>query len=211
MSRPKQPLSLLDLSETFGLQLFADERFLGGREIWPSGLVLSTAIQQGIVDVADKRILEIGAGLGLPSFVAELKGALQVHVSDRPELCDIFTLNKKHLQSRAEFVSVDWLELERDQCKLPVDLDLILGADIVYFEEQDALIGLLDKLLLPYPQRIFVLAYRERTALDRNFLNQSLVGRYHCFRQLKDNTENVELYWFRARPSDHCDSLPRDI
>ena len=188
------------------VNLSTDTRYLGGRVVWPSALGLARAIVRGIVDVKDKRVLELGAGLGLPAFAAERCGARTVHVSDRADLQPVYDQNRKVLNSsKTEWLSLDWTEIERFD-EIP-QCDVVLGADIVYFEEQDALVAVLDRLLggSGGASTVFILAYRERTDLDRAFLNEVLLGRYRCERKLVLEEPAVELYWLRGvgihRPS----------
>ena len=177
------------------VEILTDPRYIGSREIWPSSLVLAYAIKSEIVHVKNKVVLELGAGLGLPSIVAETMGAKKVFVSDRVELGPIFGVNKNRLQLKVcEYKELDWLEYKDED--VPDDCDLIIGADIVYFEEQDALIGILDRLLKNNKERVFVLAYKERTDLDRAFVNEML-DRYHCERNYVQSS--IELYWLRAK------------
>lgn len=53
---------------------------------WPSGIALASYILENPHLVAGKRILELGAGVGLPSLAAALCGATEVVVTDREPL-----------------------------------------------------------------------------------------------------------------------------
>jgi len=53
-------------------------------------------------------------------------------------------------------------------------LDLVLAADVVYFEEQDPLIGALIALMKPGWTKL-ILAYRERTRADRAYLDERIL------------------------------------
>ena len=53
---------------------FDDDEFLPyWAELWPSGVALARAVET--LDLRGSRVLELGAGLGLPSLAAALCGA----------------------------------------------------------------------------------------------------------------------------------------
>ena len=52
--------------------------------LWPSAFVLAAYIATS-EDFRDKHVLELGAGVGLPSLVAGKIGALKVTITDRSE------------------------------------------------------------------------------------------------------------------------------
>ena len=55
-------------------EAFDEEEFLPyWAELWPSGIALAEAV--GALDLRGSRVLELGAGLGLPSLAAALGGA----------------------------------------------------------------------------------------------------------------------------------------
>src|SRR3954451_24843078 len=66
--RPRDSEALLDE------HAFEQEEYLPyWAELWPSALGLAEAV--GAADVAGRRVLELGCGLGVPSLVAALAGA----------------------------------------------------------------------------------------------------------------------------------------
>jgi methyltransferase-like protein 23 len=54
-------------------------------QIWPAATALSTFLDNHNDYVFDKQVLELAAGLGLPSLVAAGSGAKKVCVSDQSE------------------------------------------------------------------------------------------------------------------------------
>jgi len=46
--------------------------------IWNSSLLLAKQIENNIIDVKGKRVLELGAGAGLPSIISCLNNAKEV-------------------------------------------------------------------------------------------------------------------------------------
>jgi predicted nicotinamide N-methyase len=101
-------------------------------KIWASSLALATWLKEEPGMIAGKNILEIGAGIGLPSFIASLSGSSLVTISDHiPEAIEWMDLNisnnrLQHVKSRL----VDWTLRP-----LPV-AEVVLLSDIGY-EEQD--------------------------------------------------------------------------
>ncbi|EGC31708.1 hypothetical protein DICPUDRAFT_156398 [Dictyostelium purpureum] len=52
---------------------------------WNAGIALSDYFDSGAVDFKNKNVLELGAGAGLPSFIAALNGAKKVLLTDYPD------------------------------------------------------------------------------------------------------------------------------
>ena len=98
--------------------------------VWPSSLVLARWLEDHAYFLAGKKLFEVGAGLGLPSFIAA-KYALSVLISDHiPLAVDWLHLNISKLQ--ANMVSTmlfDWRNRP-----LP-SADIVLMSDVGYREE----------------------------------------------------------------------------
>ena len=112
----------------------ADERrFLGGEEskrpygivLWPAAIALAHEVASQALD--GKRVLELGAGTGLPGIVAASFGARVVQV-DRHEVALFMCRQNAERngvsieQRTADFT--EWTDAER--------YDVILGSDILY-------------------------------------------------------------------------------
>jgi predicted nicotinamide N-methyase len=156
--RPPQPDALIDEAA------FDDDEFLPyWAELWPSGIALAEAV--AALDVRGMRVLELGAGLGLPSLAAALGGA-DVLATDWAEdavalLQDNAARNGVSLRTAA----VRWDDPHELVAAAP--WDLVLGADLLYeLRNADVLLELLPLLgmtaLLADPGRPF-----ERGFLDR--------------------------------------------
>lgn len=100
-------------------------------KIWASSFALASWLQNEPGYVAGKVILEIGAGIGLPSFIAS-SYASSVIISDHlPEAIQWMDLNISKLGSKnIKTKQVDWKARP-----LPV-ADVILLSDIGYDEEK---------------------------------------------------------------------------
>ena len=79
-----------------------------------------------------KSVLELGAGLGVPSIVASLDGASSVLATDIPSAVPLLRKNiRRNTQGETIRVSpLDWTSFTH-----PGHFDLILGADLVYIKE----------------------------------------------------------------------------
>lgn len=157
---------------------------LVGGVYWPSGMLLAKALAEGFVglpNVRGQQILELGAGPGLPSLVCGLLGATAVHISDRGDLVPLIERNIElnHLSKNCHACDLDWLQASQSPLafrnrKDAGPLDIVIAADVVYFEEQEPLLGALLEVVAPN-KTVLVLAYRERTCADRDYLENTIL------------------------------------
>lgn len=97
-----------------------------GIVVWPSAIAL--AHELATRDVRGKRILELGAGTGLPGIVAASRGAHVVQTDRQNLVLHVAKMNAVRngvtaiVQRKADWT--EWAETER--------YDLIIGADILY-------------------------------------------------------------------------------
>ena len=158
MLRPPSADDLID-EEAFD----ADEFMPYWAELWPSGVALARVVAEQ--DLGGARVLELGAGLGLPSLAAAVRGA-QVLATDWAE--EAVALLRENAAAngialRAERVRWD------DPGPLLADApwDVVLGADLLY-EDRNAtlLLELLPRLggdiLLADPGRPAAAAFLAR-------------------------------------------------
>jgi predicted nicotinamide N-methyase len=115
-------------------------------ELWPSAIALSSYLVEHVDLVKNKRILEIGCGLGLPSIVASTLMANEIVASDIiPEALEFSKRNAKlNSSSNLSFTLLDWTQ---SLFRLAKDFDIILGSDIIYEKRfVNAVIAVLDSL-----------------------------------------------------------------
>ena len=105
-------------------------------QVWPSGRVLAEAMST--YDVAGKRILELGCGLGLSSLVLQRRGA-DITASDHHPLAESFLLRNAGLNHLAPIAYRDlpWEAADADLGRF----DLIIGSDILYERGHAALLA----------------------------------------------------------------------
>ena len=170
---------------------------IGGVRVWPAARTLARLISEHLIDVRGKRVVELGCGLALPSLSACRAGALKVVATDRAELRDLVETNAatNHCTD-LQFKEFDWLETEQADLG---QADMIIAADVIYYEEQEPFLQALRHSFETTGAKEAVVAYRERTELDRCFLNSVILPEFdHSLEIFGEGKENVEIY--RLRP-----------
>jgi predicted nicotinamide N-methyase len=145
---------------------FDEEEFLPyWAELWPSGLALAQAV--GTLELRSVRVLELGAGLGLPSLAAALRGADVLATDWADDAVELLRLNagRNGIGLRSERVRWD------DPAPIVglAPWELVLGADLLYEgRNADQLLELLPLLgadvLLADPGRPFAKGFLERAS-----------------------------------------------
>jgi predicted nicotinamide N-methyase len=107
---------------------FKDERIPYWAELWASALALSQYIVANKVFFEKKNIIEIGAGLALPSIIAGHFTA-QITITDYLSEAVDFAKKNWYLTHRhdATFQLLDWRQPSANQ-----QYDIVLAADIAY-------------------------------------------------------------------------------
>ncbi|MDE3024182.1 MAG: 50S ribosomal protein L11 methyltransferase [Acidobacteriota bacterium] len=134
----------------------ADEFLPYWAELWPSGLALARFVAGR--DLGGRRVLELGAGLGLPSLAAALRGADVLATDWAEDAVTLLRVNAARNRVELRAACVRWDEPEQLYAGAP--WDVVLGADLLYEQRNaDALLALLPRLggeiLLAEPGRPF--------------------------------------------------------
>ncbi|AVX20298.1 Lysine methyltransferase [Carboxydocella sporoproducens DSM 16521] len=97
-------------------------------ELWPSALALARWYWQG-EDLTGKKVLELGAGLGLPGIVAALKGAWVIQTDYIPAAVELARQNALKNGAAANMVQqvADWR-----QFNIQEKFHIITGSDFIY-------------------------------------------------------------------------------
>lgn len=104
-----------------------DERLPYWAEVWPSAIALAGYVAEHPRRVANRRVLEIGCGQGLPAVMAGLCGAHVVLTDYDETALEFAALNwALNLASPPEVRRMDWREADVPPC------DLLLAADVAY-------------------------------------------------------------------------------
>ena len=132
-------------------------------ELWPSGVALARVVEEQ--DLAGARVLELGAGLGLPSLAAALRGA-QVLATDWAE--EAVALLRENAAANGIALRAERVRWDDPGLLLAeAPWDVVLGADLLY-EDRNAtlLLDLLPRLggdiLLADPGRPAAAAFLAR-------------------------------------------------
>lgn len=96
-------------------------------QLWPSGKLLAQAMSR--VDIAGRRVLEIGCGIGLASLVLQRRGATIV-ATDMHPLAEAFLAYNAALN---DLPALHYRQLRWDH-PLPTlgDFDLMIASDVLY-------------------------------------------------------------------------------
>jgi predicted nicotinamide N-methyase len=145
-------------------EAFDEEEFLPyWAELWPSGIALAEVV--AAQELRGKRVLELGAGLGIPSLVAALGGADVLATDWAEDAVELLRVNAERNALRLRAERVRWDEPEPLLRGAP--WDVVLAADLLYERRNAAqLLDLLPRLggdvLLAEPGRTFAKAFLER-------------------------------------------------
>jgi predicted nicotinamide N-methyase len=143
-------------------------------KVWPSAIALVKVIQKHPSLIRDKTVLELGAGIGLPSLLMASE-AKTIQISDYDlEAVELLQKNIKHLQlQNVRAMQLDWNTIPEN-----ITAEVIILSDVNYDPTQfETLTKLIEKfihqgctIILSTPQRImaspFVLALSEFIITD---------------------------------------------
>ena len=143
-------------------------------KVWPSAIALVKVLQKHPSLIRDKTVLELGAGIGLPSLLMASE-AKTIQVSDYDlEAAELLRKNIAHLQlQNVQALQMDWNDLPEN-----INPEVIILSDVNYDPTQfETLTKLIEKfihqgctIILSTPQRImaspFVLALSEFIIAD---------------------------------------------
>ncbi|EFJ08338.1 hypothetical protein SELMODRAFT_131998 [Selaginella moellendorffii] len=140
----------------------------GGADIAP----VSAELGLGHHGFKDKRVVELGAGTGLPGMAAALLGASEVILTDRAGLLPCLRRNVEanQLESRVRVLELEW---GADCSQVAAPVDFVLCSDILY--DIEAVPALAKTLLdLSGESTRILLAYELR------------IGTTECFHKLRE-------------------------
>ena len=145
---------------------FDEEEFLPyWAELWPSGVALAGVL--GGRELTGVRLLELGAGLGLPSLAAALRGAEVLATDWAGDAVELLRRNAARNRVGLRVARVRWDEpaLLLEEAPWP----LVACADLLYEQRNaDQLLDLLPRLgpevLLADPGRPFTAGFLEQAA-----------------------------------------------
>jgi predicted nicotinamide N-methyase len=120
--RPRRAEDLIDEHE------FAEDEYLPyWAELWPSALALADVVAGR--DLAGVRVLELGAGLGLPSLAAAIRGAEVTATDWSAEAVRAAAANAERNGIALTALRWRWTD---DREPLGGPFDLVLASDVLY-------------------------------------------------------------------------------
>lgn len=104
------------------------DRLPYGAMLWPSSIALAHDLFARSEQLADKRVLELGAGTGLPGIVAESLGASVLQVDRNQVALHLCRMNaQRNANQRVQVREEDWESFHSETA-----FDFIIGADVLY-------------------------------------------------------------------------------
>jgi predicted nicotinamide N-methyase len=95
--------------------------------LWPSSIALGIFLSQHPDLVKGRTVLELGAGLGLPSLVASYLGGDVLATDYHPDVESYFLRNCRHSGITCRYQRMNWREE-----KVAEKFDVVIGSDILY-------------------------------------------------------------------------------
>ncbi len=122
------------------------DRFPYGLMLWPSALGLADLLTAEPLLVARRRVLEIGAGLGLPGMVAQRVGGEVTQSDHHPAALEL----AQHNALQNNVVGIRYLLADWRAFPQTASYERILGSDILYERAfHDDLYRLFEQILAP--------------------------------------------------------------
>ncbi|HET7479878.1 MAG TPA: 50S ribosomal protein L11 methyltransferase [Rubrobacteraceae bacterium] len=129
-----------------------DERLPYWADLWPSAIALARSIADQ--NLAGRRVIELGCGLGLPSVAALARGAEVLATDHYAATLDFAAHNARTNVGRdLRTALLDWRSPEIESLGV---FDLVIGADVLYEALSGlALAELVPRLLSPRGEAVF--------------------------------------------------------
>ncbi len=160
-------------------------------QVWPSGRVLAEAMSN--IDIAGKRILEIGCGLGLSSLVLQQRGA-DITASDHHPLAKSFLDHNAALNGLPALVYRDlpWAAPDPTLGRF----DLIVGSDILYERDHAAL---LSQLLLRHARSCVEVLITDPGRGNSGPFTRALLAQGYTVSEQRSRFDERDVAPFRGR------------
>ena len=136
------------------------ERLPYGVMLWPASIALAHELIARGASLRGKRVLELGAGIGMPGLVAASFGAEVLQIDRNEVALHVCAMNKeRNHASNVEVREAEWETFHSEE-----KFDLILGADVLYVTTMhDRLRAICDAYLAPQGTALFSDPLREQS------------------------------------------------
>ncbi|CAG5857602.1 unnamed protein product [Menidia menidia] len=176
-----------------------------GAVLWPSAMVLCHFLEtnQDKYNLADKNVIELGAGTGLVTIVSSLLGA-KVTSTDLPDVLGNLRYNvMRNIKDRCKYIpqitELTWgQELDQRFPRATHHFDYILAADVVYAHPYlEELMDTFDHLCQEHTQILWAMRFR----LDKE---NGFVGRFQQRFHLEElyDLPSLSIKLYRAQRKD---------
>jgi len=125
-----------------------------GMTVWDGSIIMNNYLERQFNKnpnyLADKRVLELGSGIGVTAIAAALLGAKVTATDNNSDVLEILKTNVKNVSHIVKHpITVTAFEWGSNLSQLNPPYDIILGADVVYGEGVVPLIQTLRALSTP--------------------------------------------------------------
>jgi predicted nicotinamide N-methyase len=136
------------------------DRLPYGVMLWPSSIALAHDVLARADTLAGKRVLELGAGTGMPGIVAASLGARVLQIDRSEAALHVCTMNTERNQiAGSEVRRAAWETFQSDE-----RFDFVLGSDVLYVTTMhDRLRAICDQYLAPGGKVLFSDPFREQS------------------------------------------------
>ncbi|KAF0720485.1 Aste57867_278 [Aphanomyces stellatus] len=175
---------------------------ISGQRIWPGSYLLAEYIHAHTALVAGKRVLELGAGTGLVSLVAQLAGAPTVVATDGDMgvVTDILAWNVDHnaaVSSGIHTSSLWWGDAASSDTFRgrfgAAPFDVVLAGDVLYKGELVPLLLATVKAWMDPAHGTFFLCHIPRADVSHEVLQAALTAHGFVFSVLQDVADAAQL------------------
>lgn len=116
------------MSEVEKLDPFAEDLCPYFGVLWPAAEALSIYLDENPSLVRNKKVLELGCGLGFPSLVATHQGAKVLATDFHPDVAEYFQRNCRHSSLHCQYLRLNWRDQQNELGKFQV----VMGSDVLY-------------------------------------------------------------------------------
>jgi predicted nicotinamide N-methyase len=131
-----------------------------GVMLWPASIALAHELVGRADEFAGKRVLELGAGTGMPGIVAAALGAEVLQIDHSPAARHVCAMNaERNRVTLAQVRDADWETFHSELL-----FDFVLGSDVLYVTTMhDRLRAICDRYLAPSGKALFSDPFRAQS------------------------------------------------